>query len=101
MADALDSSYSAVGTDDPWSMLKGIVSPASAHQLVGPPPDAPPQHQPGQSTPLTGTLATAPSQAVAKNRDTGTGYNVPLQGVSRPPNGGVVDSIASPVQENQ
>jgi hypothetical protein len=106
-----DPTYQALSSsdDDPRAMLAKIMSPSSAAQLVGPPPDSPPAHQPGVSTPLTGTLAAAPSQAVAKNMDTASGrqaYNTPQQspigglatGVSNPPNGGDVNSIVNPVQ---
>jgi hypothetical protein len=87
--------------DSPSRQLASVVAPASAQSLVGmvgPPPDSPPASQPGVSTPRTGNLAAAPSQAVPKNRDTGTGYN---SGVSNPLNGGNVSSMVSPVQPVQ
>lgn len=59
--------------DDPRTMLAGIMSPTSAAELVGPPPDSPPPHEAGRTTPLTGTLAAAPREAVAKNMDTALG----------------------------
>ena len=119
---AADPTYQALSSSDDDLTMKQriaqIISPTSAADLVGPPPDSPPPHQPGQSTPLTGTLAAAPSQAVAKNQDTAQGrtaYNTPQQspigglataarpyatGVSRPPDDGAVRSIspAAPVQ---
>src|ERR1700678_30406 len=103
MDSVTDPTYDPLSTsdDDPKSMLAKIMSPAPAAQLVGPPPDVAPKSAPGQSTPRTGNLAGPPQQAVPKNRDTGTGYNMPLTGISNPPNGGVVNSIAPPVQENQ
>ncbi len=70
------------GDDDDLTLKQRIgrvISPASASDLVGPPPDVAPQHQPGTSTPLTGNLAAAPKEAVAKNLDTQAGrgtYNV-------------------------
>lgn len=96
-----DPTYDALNTsdDDPKAMLAKIMSPASVSSLVGPPPDVAPKSEPGQSTPRTGNLNAAPQQAVPKNRDTGTGYNMPLTGVSNPPNGGVVNSTATPAQE--
>lgn len=100
MDSVTDANYDPLSTsdDDPRAMLAKIMSPAPAAQLVGPPPDIAPKSAPGQSTPRTGNLAMAPQQAVPKNRDTGTGYNT---GVSNPPNGGNVNSIASPAQEGQ
>ena len=49
--------------DDSSRLLKKILSPAEAQSLVMPPPDHPPTSGPGVSTPLTGNLAKAPSQA--------------------------------------
>lgn len=80
------------------SMLAGVVSPASAAQLVGPPPDSPPQTAPGQTTPQTGTLARPPQHSIAKNLDTPQG-RAQYSGVSRPANGGYVTSTAVPAQE--
>jgi hypothetical protein len=57
------------------------MSPVSTAELVGPPPDSAPPSEPGVSTPRTGNLAAPPQQAVPKNRDTGTGYNTPVQPV--------------------
>lgn len=104
---AMTSSYfdqpvSPLSDDETVSQRIGkIMSPTSAAELVGPPPDSPPPHQPGQSTPLTGTLARAPLQAVAKNLDKPESmgsYNTPqnLTGVSTPPDDGNVRSIVSP-----
>lgn len=47
-------------------ILQGLISPAPAQALVASPPDSPPPTEPGVSTPLTGSLRTAPSQAVPK-----------------------------------
>lgn len=106
-----DPTYQALSSsdDDPRAMLRKIISPTSAAELVGPPPDSPPAHQPGQSTPLTGNLAAAPRQAIAKNLDTALGrqaYNTQspiggLTGTSNPPDGGNVRSIVNPVQPAQ
>lgn len=75
--------------------LRKIISPADASDLVpkmsSSPPDSAPAHQPGQSTPLTGSLDYAPREAIPKNLDTQAGrgsYNVqpaqPLQQPLRP-----------------
>jgi hypothetical protein len=47
-------------------MLQGLISPAPAQALVYPPPDTPPPTRAGESTPVTGSLATPPSQAKPK-----------------------------------
>jgi hypothetical protein len=49
--------------DEASTLLKKILSPAEAQSLVMPPPNHPPPSGPGESTPLTGSLAKAPSQA--------------------------------------
>ena len=49
--------------DEASRLLKKILSPAEAQSLVMPPPNHPPASGPGESTPLTGSLAKAPSQA--------------------------------------
>ena len=63
-----DPTYQALSSsdDDPRAMLRKIISPTSAAELVGPPPDSPPPHQPGQSTPLTGTLSQASARICCK-----------------------------------
>lgn len=105
-----DPTYSALSSsdDDPRAMLRKIISPTSAAELVGPPPDAPPPHEAGRSTPLSGSLSYAPKEAVAKNLDTAAGrqsYNSPIgglaTGVSNPPDNGNVRSIVSPTQSVQ
>ena len=53
----------ALGEDEASRLLRQILSPAEAQSLVLPPPHHPPQSGPGESTPLTGSLAKAPSQA--------------------------------------
>jgi hypothetical protein len=63
MADDRDYSTDALGDDEASRLLKKILSPAEAQSLVLPPPDHPPRSEPGTSTPLTGNLATPPSQA--------------------------------------
>lgn len=76
-----DTTLFAPEQDDQQRMLAKLVSPTPAADLVGPPPDSAPAHQPGRSTPLTGTLSYAPTQAVAKNRDTAEGqraYSSPI-----------------------
>lgn len=96
-----DPVYKALGGDDPAATLGKILSPVSADDLVGPlasPPDSPPHTAPGQTTPQTGSLARAPQQSIAKNRDTQEGlsqYNTssnvapaqpasPIGGLARP-----------------
>jgi hypothetical protein len=54
--------------DESSRLLKKILSPAEAQSLVMPPPDQPPVSGPGVSTPLTGNLAKAPSQATPKRQ---------------------------------
>jgi hypothetical protein len=53
----------ALGEDEASRLLRQILSPAEAQSLVLPPPHHPPQSGPGESTPVTGSLAKAPSQA--------------------------------------
>lgn len=47
-------------------ILEGLISPFPAQMLVAPPPSSPPRTKPGESTPVTGSLATPPSQAVPR-----------------------------------
>ena len=105
----IDSSYFDPPPTSPFDddltlgqKLGQTFSPASAQSLVPSPPDAPPQTQPGRSTPQTGSLATPPQQAVAKNLDTAAGrqsYNVqPAQPVSSP--SGVQPVNQNPVAAN-
>jgi hypothetical protein len=49
--------------DEASRLLKKILSPAEAQSLVLPPPDHAPASGPGESTPITGSLAKAPTQA--------------------------------------
>jgi hypothetical protein len=49
--------------DEASRLLKKILSPAEAQSLVLPPPDHAPASGPGESTPLTGSLAKPPTQA--------------------------------------
>ena len=53
----------ALNDDEASRLLRQILSPAEAQSLVLPPPHHPPQSGPGESTPVTGSLAKAPSQA--------------------------------------
>jgi hypothetical protein len=53
----------ALEDDEASRLLRQILSPAEAQSLVLPPPHHPPRSGPGESTPLTGNLATPPSQA--------------------------------------
>ena len=53
----------ALDDDEASRLLRQILSPAEAQSLVLPPPHHPPRSGPGESTPLTGNLATPPSQA--------------------------------------
>jgi hypothetical protein len=50
--------------DEASRMLRGILSPVEAQSLVPSPPTHPPVSGPGESTPVTGSLATPPSQAM-------------------------------------
>jgi hypothetical protein len=58
-----DQDYGAPHEDEASRMLKKILSPAAAQSLVPPPPTHAPRSGPGESTPLTGSLAKPPSQA--------------------------------------
>ena len=49
--------------DEASRLLKKILSPAEAQSLVPPPPNKAPVSGPGESTPLTGSLAKPPAQA--------------------------------------
>jgi hypothetical protein len=49
--------------DEASRLLKKILSPAEAQSLVMPPPIHAPASGPAESTPLSGNLAKAPSQA--------------------------------------
>jgi hypothetical protein len=62
MTDARDY-RDALDDDEASRLLRQILSPAEAQSLVLPPPHHPPQSGPGESTPVTGSLAKAPSQA--------------------------------------
>ena len=64
MADDQEYSALAAGEDEASRLLRKIVSPAEAQSLVMPPPDHPPASGIAESTPLTGSLAKPPSQAV-------------------------------------
>ena len=61
MAD--DQDYGAPQEDEASRLLKKILSPAEAQSLVPPPPAHAPRSGPGESTPLTGSLAKPPSQS--------------------------------------
>ncbi len=61
MAD--DQDYGAAQEDEASRLLKKILSPAEAQSLVPPPPTHAPLSGPGESTPLTGSLAKPPSQS--------------------------------------
>ena len=58
-----DQDYGAINEDEASRLLKKILSPAEAQSLVPPPPTHAPSSGPGESTPLTGSLAKPPSQA--------------------------------------
>src|ERR1700743_1703002 len=92
-----DPVYSAFSGTDPRASLASFVSPAPASALVPPPPDTPPAHRPGESTPITGSLLRAPQEAIPKNKDNPSSYT----GVSMPPDGGNVSSIESPMRHVQ
>jgi hypothetical protein len=51
--------------DEASRLLKSILSPAEAQSLVPPPPTQAPVSGPGESTPLTGSLATPARQGLA------------------------------------
>jgi hypothetical protein len=63
MTDDQDYSTFVSGEDEASRLLKKILSPAEAQSLVLPPPSHAPVSGPGESTPLTGSLAKPPSQA--------------------------------------
>jgi hypothetical protein len=48
--------------DEASRLLKKILSPAEAQSLVPPPPNKAPVSGPGESTPLTGSLAKPPAR---------------------------------------
>jgi hypothetical protein len=50
--------------DEAGTLLRGILSPVEAQSLVPSPPTHAPPSGPGESTHVTGSLATPPSQAV-------------------------------------
>ena len=64
MTDDQDYSTFVSGEDETSRLLKKILSPAEAQSLVLPPPNHAPASGPGESTPLTGSLAKPPSQAI-------------------------------------
>jgi hypothetical protein len=64
MADDQGYSTFVSGEDEASRLLKKILSPAEAQSLVLPPPNLAPVSGPGESTPLTGSLAKPPSQAI-------------------------------------
>ena len=51
--------------DEASRLLKKILSPAEAQSLVPPPPDYAPASGPGESTPITGSLAKPSRQGLA------------------------------------
>ena len=67
MAD--DQDYGAAQEDEASRLLKKILSPAEAQSLVPPPPAHAPLCDPGESTPLTGSLAKPPSQSTPSRAD--------------------------------
>jgi hypothetical protein len=67
MAD--DQAYGAAQEDEASRLLKKILSPAEAQSLVPPPPAHAPRSGPGESTPLTGSLAKPPSQSTPSRDD--------------------------------
>jgi hypothetical protein len=73
-----DQDYGAVNEDEASRLLKKILSPVEAQSLVPPPPTHAPSSGPGESTPLTGSLAKPPSQATP-SRATGNGEVQPVQ----------------------
>lgn len=62
----VDDRVSPFDDDNVTQILQGLISPAPAQALVMPPPDVPPRSGPAESTPLSGSLATPPSQASPK-----------------------------------
>jgi len=72
-----DQDHGAVNEDEASRLLKKILSPAEAQSLV-PPPTHAPSSGPGESTPLTGSLARPPSQATP-SRATANGEVQPMQ----------------------
>jgi hypothetical protein len=61
MAD--DHDYGAAQDDEAGRLLKKILSPAEAQSLVPPPPTHAPLSGPAESTQLTGSLASTPTQS--------------------------------------
>jgi hypothetical protein len=54
--------------DEASRLLKKILSPAEAQSLVPPPPNKAPVSGPGESTPLTGSLAKPARQGIPARR---------------------------------
>jgi hypothetical protein len=63
MANDQDYSTFVSGEEEASRLLQKILSPAEAQSLVPPPPSHACVSGPGESTPLTGSLAKPPSQA--------------------------------------
>lgn len=61
MADVKD--YGAAQEDEASRLLEKILSPAEAQSLVPPPPSHAPLSDPGESTPLTGSLTKPPTES--------------------------------------
>jgi hypothetical protein len=85
MADDQDTSAFANDESNAAQLLQGLISPAPAQSLVAPPPDTPPPTRPGQSTPVTGSLATPPSQATPKVSPAPEGAKATLSGLGPAP----------------
>jgi hypothetical protein len=83
MANNQDYSTFVSGEEEASRLLQKILSPAEAQSLVPPPPSHAPVSGPGESTPLTGSLTKAPSQAspsrVAVNDEGKAEHSTPLR----------------------
>jgi hypothetical protein len=77
--------------DEASRLLEQFLSPAEAQSLVLPPPTHAPSSGPGESTPLSGTLAREPSQAVPSRQTEPTG-----QGLASRFAGAIPDRSADP-----
>jgi len=62
--------------DEASRLLEKFLSPAEAQSLVLPPPTHAPNSGPGESTPLSGTLAGPPSQAVPSRQTESPGQGL-------------------------
>ncbi len=93
MADDQDYSAFVSGEDEESRLLRKILSPAEAQSLVLPPPNHAPASGPGESTPLTGSLAKPPSQATPSRAPAYDAVQPTTPGRSTPTRGGLAGSF--------